>query len=392
MPRLAALCLVSVGTVGLPSQTTHLVGPGGLPQIRDALAIASAGDTILVQPGTYAHFRCAIGVTIRAATPGSVTIAFQSVVESPACLADPLCRSLLGPTEFALPAGQTAHVVGLDFAPTVDAVYASRHRVGVTSGRTTFDQCNIAANGQAALIVNHAAVHLQGCTVSNLGAGYSALWALYSDVSASGCTVTGGDNVFALAPHAVDLSSTRFVGSHLDLRGGNVQFGQDGSAVYADNSEVWIADSALTSQPGTCPVVAVFSTGRIARSVQTGSTACGPGLPGGNVVGVERLAPLQNGTTFSMHIRTEPNQLVAVHASNSLGTTPVPGLFEQPVSLDLTAFWLAGLFLADANGDVTASWNMPAGMFLGEPLWLETITVEPVFPWQAGPVVGGVIR
>lgn len=392
MRTLPLICLFSVVTVGLPSQATHLVGPGGLPQIRDALAIASAGDTILVQPGTYAHFTCNVGATIRAAIPGSVTVAFQSSVEPPACLADPLCRSLLGPTMFALPAGQTAHVIGIDFAPTVDFAYANRHRVGVTSGRVTFDQCTITADFQVALIVNQATVHLQNCAVRNVGAGYAALHAISSYVSASGCDFLGGDNLLALPPHAVELLSTRFVGSNLTLRGGNLQIGQDGSAVYASNSDIWIADSVLTSQPGTCPVSAVFSTGRIARSTLTGSTACGPGLPGGNVVGVQRLTPLQNGTTFSMHVRAEPNQLIAVHASTGLGTTSIPGFFEQSLALDLNAFWLAGVFLADANGDVTASWAMPAGMFQGEPLWLESIGIGPAFPIQVGPVVGGIIR
>lgn len=391
MPKLAPLCLLSVVAVGLPSQTTHLVGPGGLPQIRAALAIAVPGDTILVQPGTYAHFHCAAGVSIRAAVPGSVTVAYQSAVESPACLANPLCAGLLGPTEFLLPAGQTAHVVGIDFAPTVDLAHNNRHRVTVLGGRVTFEECVLSANSIHALFVRDASVHLQACAVRNIGANYSALRAIDAYVSATGCEVTGGDNVFALAPHAVELTGSRFVGSDLDLRGGNIQFGQDGSALYADNSEVWIADSTLFAQPGTCAVAAFNTTGRIARSVQTGA-GCPAPLAGGNVLGVERLTSLMNGTTFSMHVRTEPNQIVAVHASPRLDTVTLPGAFEQPVSLDLTAFWLAGVFLADANGDVTASWNMPAGMFVGETVWLETIGIGPSFPIQVGPVVGGIIR
>jgi hypothetical protein len=59
------------------TQTTRLVGPAGLAQIRDALAISSPGDVIQVQPGTYAQFTVSIGVTIRALIPGTVNI--QSV-------------------------------------------------------------------------------------------------------------------------------------------------------------------------------------------------------------------------------------------------------------------------------------------------------------------------
>ncbi|MFN7588416.1 MAG: hypothetical protein ACK501_02705 [Planctomycetota bacterium] len=43
---------------GALAQTTHLVGPGGLAQIRDALLIAAPGDLVLAQPGTYAQFHC----------------------------------------------------------------------------------------------------------------------------------------------------------------------------------------------------------------------------------------------------------------------------------------------------------------------------------------------
>jgi hypothetical protein len=40
-------------TAALSAQTSILVGPGGLPQISSALAIANPGDTIVVAPGTY---------------------------------------------------------------------------------------------------------------------------------------------------------------------------------------------------------------------------------------------------------------------------------------------------------------------------------------------------
>lgn len=62
------LFLTLAWPAALDAQATHLVGPGGFAQIRDALAIAAPGDLILVQPGTYSQFFVQRGVTIRAVT------------------------------------------------------------------------------------------------------------------------------------------------------------------------------------------------------------------------------------------------------------------------------------------------------------------------------------
>jgi hypothetical protein len=400
MKELALFCLIPVIAVGLPSQTTHLVGPGGLPQIHDALAVAAPGDTLLVQPGTYAHFTCAVGVTIRAQVPGSVAVVYDPAFAPPGCLNDFFCANLQGPTWFSPPTGQTVHVVGVDFEPTVvPGPTIVRHRVVVSSGRVTFDHCTLRADFRTALSVQDAALHLQDCALQNLNGTGFALYAIRAHVTATGTEFVGGDAALSTPPDAVQLYDARFVGSHLTLRGGDTFLTADGRALYASNSDVWIADSTLTSVAGTCPLVTTYSTGRIARSVLlptmgAGGYLCasGPVLPSGPVLGVERMGPLQNGTTFTMNVRTEPNTLVAVHASNGLGTVQVPGVFEQPIALDLSAFWLAGVYASDANGDVSASWNLPAGMFLGEPLWLETIAFVPSLPIQVGPVVGGIIR
>lgn len=97
MRRTFAGCLPLVVAVGLPAQTTHLVGPGGLPQIRNALANAAPGDLIHVQPGTYAQFDANVGVTIRALVPGTVTIAYDIAFAPAGCSANPFCGVIEGP-------------------------------------------------------------------------------------------------------------------------------------------------------------------------------------------------------------------------------------------------------------------------------------------------------
>ena len=48
---LAAACTFAVLSSVAFAQTTILVGPTGLPQINDAIAVANDGDVILVEPG-----------------------------------------------------------------------------------------------------------------------------------------------------------------------------------------------------------------------------------------------------------------------------------------------------------------------------------------------------
>lgn len=386
----------------LLAQTTHLVGPGALPQIRDALAIAAPGDVILVQGGTYAHFTATVGVTIRALVPGAVFVHYDPAYAPPGCLSSPLCAVFEGPTRFQLPLGQTAHVVDLTFQPnqvaTTPGLYA-RHRVQVNGGMVTFDGCRIEAGDDTALAVTGASVELQDtivASVSNLLTGHG-LFANGSTVNATGCTFRGSTAFGISTPgDGIQLSASTLVGSNLQVLGGLpvAPFGTiGGAAVRADStSKLWLADSTLNGGGTTCALIALPTSGRIDRSTVSPTGGSCTVLPAGLVVGVSRTAPLQNGATFVMHVRTDPTTLVAIHASLGLAPVTIPGLFEQPAELDLANFWLAGLFVSDGNGDVTASWNMPAGMFVDTPVWLETISIGASLPIQIGPVVGGIIR
>jgi len=63
----AALLAVASGT--LPAQNVLVVGPGGFPQIADAITAAAPGDTVLVRGGSYLPFTLRKGLIIRA-VPG----------------------------------------------------------------------------------------------------------------------------------------------------------------------------------------------------------------------------------------------------------------------------------------------------------------------------------
>mgnify|MGYP001367833140 CR=1 FL=1 len=392
---LPLLCL----SAPLCAQTTHLVGPGGLPQIRDALAIAAPGDVIRVAAGTYAHFTADVGVTIRALVPNTVSVRFDPAFLPPNCSVDLNCLFHSGPTRFMPPSGQAVHVVGLTFEPTATTITGLdlRHRVFVESGTVTFDDCTIQAQDRPVLSVWSAQLHLQRCNLVGTGSNptATALFTTDADVIAVD-SVFRGSNLLGLvfSGHGATIRTSTLKASGCQFLGGTPLFGGlGGHALTTDaQSRIWISDSTLTGGGGQCAIAGVPAVGHIARSTLVQTAAGCAALLAAPVVGVERPTPIQNGASFDVLVHTEPNTLVAIHASPRLAHVEIPGLFAQPIALDLTSFFLAGLFVSDGNGDVTASWNMPAGQFVDETIWLEASAWLPGQPVLVGPVVGGVIR
>lgn len=389
---LASLTLVAAGGAAM-AQATHLVGPGGFPQIRDALAVAAPGDLLVVQPGTYAHFTAGLGVTIRAQVPGTVRIEYDPLLAPPGCASSPVCLLTEGPTRIAPPPGQVVHCIGLEFRPTVIPIgLGVRHRVTVTSGAATFDRCTLQCSGLDALQVDGARVHLQGSTVASLGTGLPGcgLAATAAVVTAVDCSFAGSPSASLPGP-AVRLRSSQLQGSRLQLTGGAQLFGgAHAAALDLDaTASAWISDSTLLSGGNGCAILGAGG-GWIARST---SSPSGPGcasLPVGALVGIGSATPLQSGAPFAIDLRAEPNQIVAIFASSGLGQQALPGITDQPVTIDLASAWLTGAVLTDAVGLASVQWNLPIGasglrvFVLGAGLQPTTLGLSPS--------LGGVVR
>jgi hypothetical protein len=386
------------------AQTIHLVGPGGLAQIRDALAIAAPGDVIHVQPGLYAHFTVSVGVTIRALVPGTVDVRYDPAFAAPGCPTNPYCVYTEGPTVLQPPSGQTAQLIGLRFQPTVvpvsGSVYPIRHIVAVRGGRVALDECQLDGD-VGALNVTQAFVTLQNCTLTATGStveGYG-LAAASAQVSATGCTFTGNATAGTfpgnLPGYGIRLNNTTLQGSNLVVQGGASLSGGPGAAALRSDgpNTIWISDSTLTSGgPTACPITLGAATGRIDRCVLAPALASCASLPRGLVVGIDRPQPLQNGVPFALTFRTAAGQIVGVFTAHELGSTNLPGLAEQPILLAPNTAFPSGLFVAGPNGVVTASWNIPAGpAFVDRSLWFQAAS-SVTLPVQLSPVAGGIVR
>ena len=388
------------------AQTTHHVGPGGLPQIRDALAVAAPGDTVLVAPGTYAHFDADVGVTIRPSGVGVIQVEFDPAFPPVPC-SSLSCLFTPGQTLLRPPVGQTLHLVGVNFLGNVATIvtqagsYQARHRVEITSGRVTLDECTITSLDVRPLLVVDATVHLQDCSVqqSAFGSGLPGLTATNSDIVATGSSFTGGSPVGIAvggfpAP-GIKLTNSRLHASGLSVYGGSSTMSSLGAPalLVESGSSAWISDSYLQAGTGACALQHQGTLLRASRCTLVGAgTNCAGPQSGPEMLGVTRTTLLAAGQTFQLDYRTSSNGFVAIFASPSLGTLDAPLVLEQPSWLLETQSFSAALLLADANGDASVSWQIPSGPGIsGQELWFKGISGLS-FPLQTSAVVGGIAR
>lgn len=361
--------LFSVITVGAPAQTLHLVGPGGHAQIDDALAIASPGDVVQVQDGTYQAFTASIAVTIVALGPGTPTV-----------------LNLNGATHTVLqpPPGAEVHLVGLDFQS-----FDSGACVEVLGGRATFDRCEFFAREGDALVVDHAAAHLQDCSLVSLVlyGPVNALRIVQGDVSAAATAMSVLDFGFGSPGSRVVLvQASRLHATEFDASS-NVPI-----LVESIGSDVWISDSEMRCGMLSTGAPIRFSRSDVQPSPTFPTVPCTGFVTDAFQLGVTRAAPLQQGQDFRLDFRTEPNGFVAVFAAGDLATVALPPLLAQPAWLSPSSAAPVALLLADGLGDAWAQWNIPAAPGIANArLWFQGLS-----GWSGAlhtsPVVGGVAR
>lgn len=355
--RLFVAAGMAVFAIVSPCQATLTVGPGGYPHLDAALAVASPGDTIVVLPGSYPAFGMFVGVTVRAAVPGTVTVGvatFGGFVN--------------------VPPGQRGHLLDLGL-------------VGLNlQGDVSVDGCHVTPGS---ISIRDAVVALQECTVQATNPGSPGLRAWHSEVTAVHCAFAGGGPVPAVFPPqpAIDLIDSRLRGSRLTLVAGPASGGVPPPALRGDTvSRAWLSDSVLTADPASCAIELV--NGRHDRC--TLSPNCST-LPAGFVLGVDRLQPLQNGAPFAVAFLLQPGMAVGVFADEHFAAQAYPELEQALLLPAATAFPLAAP-VANVQGIAVGAWTVPAGpQFVGRTMWLQGFSGF-AWPLQASPLVGGVVR
>jgi hypothetical protein len=364
-------CLFAVFAVGIPAQSTFVVGPSGLPDISAALALAAPGDRIHVEAGTYPPFQATLGVTIRAIGVQTVTIS-------------PLAMPLGGPMSADIPSGQSLHLVGLQLTT-----------MSILGGRVTFDRCHFNATGTNLVIAN-ATAHLQDCRVST-GLGMStqpALSATNADVTAVGCDFDSFHFPSSPAP-TIAVTGSRLHFTHCTVRLQTPGTFPGAALRATGGSQVWLSDSTVVApSASSCAIDSTGSTLRVDRcnGCQSANPSCSSPQAGPPLLGVDRAGPLTPGGVFALDFRGEPNGFVIVFAGSELATVNWQPILEQPSWLAESHSFSAALLLTDALGAASISWQLPANPAIADQvLWFKGIGGL-TLPLQASPVVGGVAR
>lgn len=389
MQILAAVFALSLA---LPAQTTHNVGPGGFSQIRDAIAVASAGDRIVVAPGTYATFFDNVGVTILAATSGTVQIAYSPLF--PNC--SPPCLPLEGATRFAPPAGATSHVIGLGFPPTATFVNGLQvfNRVVVEGGHVIFDQCTMEARSGSALRSTNATVHMVLTSVrsNDAPAGEAAAAMVGSIVTAVECQFYGPPS--SVPGPGIELTGTTMTASFLYTVGGTGAAGPSGPGAPAfrtdSRSRCWLSDCTFIQGSRTTCARDFGGAAYLMRSTSLTASGCSPNWSIAPLLGIRQAAPLVGGQPFQLLFKTTPASFVGVLVSPRLSTqTSVPELTQPWFAPPGSATY--ALLFPDRFGSVSVNWPVPAAL-VGGSVWLHAASGEMRLPLQVAPPVGGFVR
>ena len=381
MLRTCFLPLLVAAVVGAAprAQTIWNVGPGGLSTIPAALAVASSGDIVEISPGTYPAFNCSIGVTFRAAVPGSVEFNLDIAFLPGTGVS----------MQWSAPPGQTIQAVGVRFRfPEASPTVPSTQPQLALGGNAVLEDCTLTSvngNAKGSLhVVSAAVVHLQNVVTRG------PVLVVNGRATAVQCDIRGP----LLTGFTVDGAQVQGTlhASNCVLVGGSSFMQAAGAGLWVETAgQAWLTDCNVQRGGGFGATCAVAGPGAIQLvRCTTNTPACVP-APAAAGLGVQRLSPVVGGATFAVAYRSDPLFPVGVHVSFALASVPLP-FAVQPWGAPLGGSYEIAFGLTDALGDLTFPFAIPANpVFTGLPLWFHGWSGW-TFPLQVAPAVGGLLR
>ncbi|MCR9244083.1 MAG: hypothetical protein NXI31_03570 [bacterium] len=400
----ALLALVAGLAAPGTAQTVHRVGPGALPQIHAAIAIAGPGDVIEVQSGNYEPFTLSIPLTIRAAPGATVTVLPQ--LSTPVTLATPpgtvaTLRGIRVLNPWRYPSCHVEVLGGTVFLE--DCAFESsqsyrRAALEVTDAHVILNRCALAGYGAARALVgaqNHglhatrSTIQATDCsffgsytTWDSYGLGGTGLTATTSDVHLVRCDLVGGGKLLAFANAGgagIDTSSSRVWLADCNIVGGSTP-GNGGHEVGIRNSGPAIQWTRSTIQGGR------DQNGNRRPAFQ------GPQQQRSDLLGLAAAAPpIVRGSPFQLDFETAPGWPVWLFVHDELQANLRPEI-EQPLAALPGTAALIGVLLADATGRATYRTTLP-NLPIGLSARLHVTAVSgTTLPLQTMPPLGGVVR
>lgn len=406
MGQLACWLLGTSATFAAPTtaQTIWNVPP---PDIQSVIQQASPGDVLVLTSGgtfpAYYPFTLNKGLTI----VGNVSsVGYWPGSPTPAGI------------QVSIPAGQVAHLIGIDCRYSYSPYGGTSTPVTVQSGSVRFEDCILQTKGPgAALMVGNADVVVNNSTITAVGwvfgdTGYGitatngrlTLRDCVVDGANSGCAVPAGCMVGNYGPKAaISLVGASLHAERCTIRGGGniTNAAANGApALESSNSSVWLADCTLIGGDSPTTVGGTALVNTVGVAIELRNTTLTPGVPGGTTSSgaVNPLAPLlraeltptwTRGTTSTLTIRGDANAPYGLFLTPATTAVAV-ALFSEPVWLPGAVPLTAGLLdpLGVATHTIVVP-NLPA--LQHSPVWCQAASAA-VFPLRASTITGGVVR
>jgi len=400
---LSVVVVAAFGAGSAVAQSTWNVGPGGFPQIADAVAMAQPGDLIVVDQGAYLPFALPIGVRI-VAPDGAV------VTTPPGGGGVPWSHTMNPP------AGQQATIVGLTWATNTAYPPAEPPVTVVVTGNVVFTDCvfrNWSDYASNAVVCNGGAdVQFDRCRFESpwnslaVGAGrvaatdcqfagYQVLWAAGP---ASGIVATGGDITVSSctvqgAPGTTGVPAMRLSGS--------------ARMTIVDST---VTCGASTSMAGTGVINNTTNPVRHARSTITGSfgvisfspfvSGQGPAFSGPEqqemLVGGSAATRPTTGASFGGSVTGPENSLTGLVLSFARTPALVVPFAAEPIHFDPATAVVLDLGFTGTSatwpGSGTYAWQTVVLMppIFGVAFWIHPIVWDGT-TFRVGPVAGGIV-
>ncbi|MBL8728162.1 MAG: hypothetical protein JNM25_07015 [Planctomycetes bacterium] len=393
------------------AQTTWIVTQAN--GVQSAIQGAAPGDVLLL-PNTggfpdYSPFTVDKGVTIRGngcrigwGAPGSSANVHELVV--------------------AVPAGQRAHLDGLDLTWSYHYAYQSSigMRLVINGGSVTVQRCSITCHNGQAVTVQGANVVCQACTITAPGmpyAGGPGISAQTSYLELSDCQVVGSDmtnwligvHVFRWpAQAAVELMNSTLHAERTALFGGNYTpspWGLPAAAGacglnVAGASKTFLADGTITggnSGPGVVGATALCNASAdpvhlanvtLVAGAAGGLPSTGPVDPSAPLARLQVAPPLQRGVTSTFTCLGLPGDPFALVIAYDPAPVTHPYLVE-PIWATNHGFVTGGLL--DASGRATVAIPVPAQPSLQHQVFWFEAAAGTGLPMHATTLAGGAI-
>jgi hypothetical protein len=369
--------------------------------VQAAINGASPGDVIVLPNAggfpDYAPFTLNKSVTIR----GSIG---TRVGGTPGI--DP-------PVIVNVPAGQVAHVMGIDFSYSyAPAGHIVGCNVDVQGGTVRFEQCVFRGNSLGpALRVSSANVVVADSTIGYAAGRGEGIIATNSHVTLRDCIVEG-PNAFIYpqttivwpAARALTVTTCSLHAERVTFTGGSHTLSPPGAgatAVDLTATTAWLSDCQVI---GGNSNLGNGATGLVNNGGPT-VELCNPTLVGGQPGGalssgaVNSAAPLvrlaisqpwQRGVVSTLTCSGDPNAFFLIMIAPDVSPSPAPGIAYEPVWCHGGACLAGGQL--DALGVATVSVLVPnVPLLLNQTVWCQAGSGTSL-PWHASTIAGGIIR